>query len=66
MSKPIWYDPAIDASPFRAALHKTRRLACHEGANWHEAQAIKNAIDDYAEAATGNRQYFWLKPVSVG
>jgi len=24
------------------------------------------AIDDYTEAATGNREYFWNKPVGIG
>jgi hypothetical protein len=24
------------------------------------------AIDQYAEAATGNREYFWNKPHSIG
>ncbi|MGY4288738.1 hypothetical protein ACVWXO_007958 [Bradyrhizobium sp. LM2.7] len=29
-------------------------------------QAIIVAIDQYAEAATGNREYFLNKPVSIG
>ncbi len=27
------------------------------------AQAVMRAIYDYAEAATGNREYFWDRPV---
>jgi len=29
-------------------------------------QAIMEAIDDYAERETGNREYFWNKPHSAG
>ena len=62
----VWYDPKLDTSEFRAALDKTRRLACREGANWDRVQAVMRAIDDYAEAATGNREYFWDRPVGIG
>jgi hypothetical protein len=34
--------------------------------NWDRVQAIMTAIDDYAEAATGNREYFWDRPVKIG
>jgi len=30
------------------------------------AQAIRTAIDDYAELETGNREYFWNRPHSIG
>jgi hypothetical protein len=29
-------------------------------------QAILISIDQYAEAATGNREFFWNRPVSIG
>jgi hypothetical protein len=29
-------------------------------------QAIMSAIDDYAVRETGNREYFWNRPHSVG
>ena len=29
-------------------------------------QAIWTAIDDYAELETGNREYFWNRPHSIG
>jgi hypothetical protein len=64
--KCIWYDPKTDTSAFRAALDKTRHLACYEGGNQDRVQAIMTAIDDYAEAATGDREYFWLRPYSIG
>jgi hypothetical protein len=56
----------LDTSEFRAALDKTRRSACREGANWDRVQAVMRAIDEYAEAATGNREYFWDRPVGIG
>ena len=41
----VWYDdPKLDRSEFRAALDKTRRLACREGANWDRVQAVMRAI----------------------
>jgi hypothetical protein len=39
--KYVRYDPKLDTSEFRAALDKTRRLACREGANWDRVQAIE-------------------------
>jgi hypothetical protein len=39
----------------------TREGWCH-----HHIQAILVAIDQYAEAATGNREYFLNKPHSIG
>jgi hypothetical protein len=29
-------------------------------------EAIKNAIDDFAEDEFGNREYFWNKPHKAG
>jgi hypothetical protein len=29
---------------------------------YHHVQAILLAIDQYAEVATGNREFFWNKP----
>ena len=37
---------------------ETRRLATREGWRYQHVQAIIVAIDQYAEAATGNRDYF--------
>jgi hypothetical protein len=49
-------------SPFLKALEETRRLATREGWRYRHVQAIIVAIDQYAEAATGNREYFLNKP----
>ena len=48
------------------ALAEVRILACREGWCYHHVQAIIVSIDQYAEAATGNRDYFLNKPHSIG
>ena len=52
--------------PFIKALAEVRRIGVHEGWCYHHVQAIIVAIDQYAEAATGNREFFWNKPHSIG
>ncbi|MGY4306415.1 hypothetical protein ACVIJ6_003658 [Bradyrhizobium sp. USDA 4369] len=59
-------DERENATPFLKALGEARRIATHEGWCYHHVQAIIVSIDQYAEAATGNRQYFWNKPHSIG
>ena len=44
----------------------TSLLAAREGYCYQHVQAIIVAIDQYAEAATGNRDYFLNKPYGVG
>ena len=34
--------------------------------SWDRVQAIWKAIDGYAELETGNREYFWNRPHSIG
>jgi len=70
---PVWYDPAIDASDFMAALWRARHLCTRAESvrvtvpgSYILVQAIMSAIDDYAENETGNREYFWNKPHSAG
>jgi hypothetical protein len=55
-----------DLSPFLKALHEARHLATREGWCRRHVEAIMVAIDQYAEAATGNRDYFLNKPYSIG
>jgi hypothetical protein len=38
----------------------------HEGWCYHQVQATMIAIDQYAEAATGNREFFCNRPHSIG
>jgi hypothetical protein len=47
-----------DAPIFLSALDYVRRKAILEGGCRPEVEAIVTAIDQYAEAATGNREYF--------
>ncbi len=50
----------------KEALAEVRRLAPREGWRYHHVQAIIVAIDQYAEAALGNREFFLNKPYGVG
>jgi len=61
-----WFDDDKDHPPFIEALEKVRLQAAREGWCYHHVQAIIVAIDQYAEAATGNRDYFLNKPQSIG
>jgi hypothetical protein len=38
----------------------------HEGYRYEHVQELIVAIDQYAEAALGNRQYYPNKPYSIG
>lgn len=58
-----WFDDERELSPFLTALEDVRRKATREGWCYAHVQAIIVAIDQYAEAATGNREYFLNKPV---
>ena len=51
---------------FLKALAEVRKIGVNEGWCYHHVQAIILAIDQYAEAATGNREFFWNKPYSIG
>jgi hypothetical protein len=62
-----WYDPnATDNPPWVSALAEVRRLAPREGWCYHHVQAIIVSIDQYAESALGNRDYFLNKPYGIG
>ena len=55
-----------ELSPFLKALNEARHLPTREGWCYRQVQSIMVAIDQYAEAATGNRDYFLNKPHSIG
>jgi hypothetical protein len=61
-----WFGDETDHPPFLKALEDVRRQATREGWCYHHVQAIIVSIDQYAEAATGNREYFLKKPHSIG
>lgn len=50
-----WYDENADNPPWVKALANVRHMAAREGWCYHHVQAIIVAIDQYAEAALGNR-----------
>ncbi len=61
-----WYDEKADNPPWIKALADVRQRATREGYCYHHVQAIIVAIDQYAETALGNREYFLNKPFSGG
>ncbi len=62
-----WYERDDPANrPWIKALAEVRRLATREGWCYPHVQAIIVSIDQYAEAALGNRDYFLNKPYSIG
>ena len=62
-----WFDEkATDNSPWINALAEVRQRAPREGYCYQHVQAIIVAIDQYAEAALGNRSYFLNKPYGIG
>ena len=60
-----WFEDEKNPHPFLTALNEVRNLATREGWCYHHVQAIIVAIDEYAEAATGNREFFLNKPHSL-
>jgi hypothetical protein len=67
MTDPLqWFDPNADNPPFLKALAEVRQLAPREGWRFQHVQAIIVSIDQYAEAALGNRDYFLNRPQSIG
>jgi hypothetical protein len=60
-----WYDKD-DSSPWIDALAELGQRASREGHCFQHVQAIAVAIDQYAEKALGNRDYFLNNPYGVG
>ena len=61
-----WYDDKADNPPWIKALAEVRTRATREGWCYHHVQAIIVSIDQYAEAALGNREFFLNRPYGVG
>jgi hypothetical protein len=61
-----WFDDKADNPPFLKALDEVRRRATREGYCHQHVPAIIVSIDQYAEAATGNRDFFLNKPQNIG
>jgi hypothetical protein len=67
MPEPLhWHDEEAASSPWLDALAELRQRAAREGYCYQHVQAITVAIDQYAEKALGNRDYFLNKPYGVG
>jgi len=67
MREPLtWYDDKADNSPWIKALAEVRLRATREGWCYQHVQAIIVAIDQYAETALGNRDYFLNRPHKAG
>jgi hypothetical protein len=61
-----WYDDKADNPPWISALAEVRTRASREGWCYQHVQAIIVAIDQYAEKALGNREFFLNKPYGIG
>ena len=70
-----WYDPNTEKSRLLAALEQTRRFCCmseeimsceKQPGSYVLLQAIKQAIDNYAECEMGHREYFWAARTAQG
>jgi hypothetical protein len=64
--KLVWYDANAENTPWIKALAEVRHRWTREGYCFQHVQAILLAIDQYAETALGNRQFFLNKPHSIG
>jgi hypothetical protein len=58
--------PNADNPPWIKALAEVRHLAPREGWRYQPVQAIIAAIEQYAETALGNREFFLNKPHGIG
>jgi hypothetical protein len=61
-----WYDHNAENPPWLKALAEVRHRACMEGYYFQHVQAIIVSIDQYAEKALGNREFFLNRPYGVG
>jgi hypothetical protein len=61
-----WYDEREDHPPWIKALAEVRQRTTRESWCYHHVQAIIVAIDQYAKAALGNRDFFLNKPYGIG
>lgn len=64
--RPAYFSDMENPPDFLKSLDQTRRLSTLEGWCHRHVEAIQVAIDQYAEAAFGNREFFLNKPHSIG
>jgi hypothetical protein len=60
------YDDSSANSPWLKALAEMRIRATREGWCYQHVQAIIVSIDQYAEKALGNRDFFLNRPQGIG
>jgi hypothetical protein len=58
--------PPIGLPPRLKALADVRQIGSREEYCYHHVQAILLTIDQYAESALGNREFFLNKPHGIG
>lgn len=61
-----YFQDEANPPPWMKALAEVRQLAAREGWCYPHVQAIIVAIDQYAEKALGNRDFFLNKPYGIG
>ena len=61
-----YYDEKADNPPWIKALAEVRHRASRESWCYHHVQAIIVSIDQYAEKALGNREFFLNRPYGIG
>jgi hypothetical protein len=61
-----YYGDKTDWPPWVKALAEVRRMGPREGWCYQHVQAIMLSIDQYAESALGNREFFLNRPHSIG
>ncbi|WGR91593.1 hypothetical protein MTX26_14230 [Bradyrhizobium sp. ISRA443] len=67
MKEPLrYFHDSDEHSPWIKALAEVRHRATREGWCFQHVQAIIVAIDQYAEAALGNREFFLNRPQTIG
>jgi hypothetical protein len=64
--RPRYFSDMESPPEFLRALDQARRLSTREGWCRAHIEAIQVSIDQYAEAAFGNREFFLNKPHSIG
>jgi hypothetical protein len=60
-----YFSDSENQPPFLKALAEVRKIGAHEGWCYHHVQAIILAIDQYAEAATGNREFSGIDRIQL-
>jgi hypothetical protein len=66
MPEPKWHDDKANNPPWIKVLAEVRHRGTREGHCFQHVQTIMLAIDQYAETALGNREYFLNKRHAIG